>query len=132
MEISIRPSVTAPISYQGDREAQLSRRVKDNSTELTVGGGAGLATFATINRSSKIGNSFMKALNNAKAVKSQKQTQILELVARCKPLAKYANNPIVKKVSGCFAGLSAATIMIGSTAKIADTYGFLRDQNPAA
>ena len=131
MELSIRPSVTAPISYKGEGE-RIQQRVKDNSTELTVGGGAGLATFGAINQSSKIGNSFAKALRNAKAVKSQKTSQILELIAKCKPLAKYANNPIVKKVAGGFAGLSAVTIMIGSTAKIADTYGFLASQNPAA
>ena len=131
MEISIRPSVTAPISYRGEGE-QLRQRVRDNSTELTVGGGAGLATFGAINRSSKIGNSFVKAVRGAKAVKAEKQAQILELVSKFKPLAKYTNNPIIKKVAGGFAGLSAITIMIGSTAKIADTYGFLANQNPAA
>ena len=132
MEVGIRPSVTAPIVYKGDRQQHLKEKVRDNSTELTVGGGAGLAAFGTINQSSRIGNSFMRALKEAKSVKVTRQNQILELVAKCKPLSKFATNPVVRKVAGGFAGLSAVTTLIGSTAKIADTYGFLSAQNPAA
>ena len=53
MELSIRPSATAPISYTGDNE-KIGQRVKDRSTELTMGGGAGVAAFGTLNQSSKI------------------------------------------------------------------------------
>ncbi len=129
MELSIRPSVTAPIAVKTN---DIKQKVRDNSTEMTVGGGAGLAAFGTINQSSKIGSSFAKAIKSAKNIKIERQAQILELVAKCKPLSKFATNPIVKKVAGGFAGLSAVTTLIGSTAKIADTYGFLSSQNPAA
>lgn len=129
MEFSIRPSVTAPIAVKTN---DIKQKVRDNSTEMTVGGGAGLAAFGTINQSSKIGSSFAKAIKSAKNIKIERQAQILELVAKCKPLSKFATNPIVKKVAGGFAGLSAVTTLIGSTAKIADTYGFLSSQNPAA
>ena len=45
MDITIRPSATAPISYKGERTHRVGERVRDNSTELTAGGGVGLATF---------------------------------------------------------------------------------------
>ena len=67
-----------------------------------------------------------------KAIQAEKQAQLLELLGKFKPLAKFTNNPIVRKVAGGLAGLSAATTLVGSTAKIADTYGFLTAQNPAA
>ncbi len=132
MDITIRPSVTAPISYKGETTHRIGERVRDNSTEITAGGGAGLATFATLNQSSKIGNGLVKAVKTSKSIKDVKQAQILELLGKCKPLAKYVNNPIVRKITGGLAGLSAATTLVGSTAKIADTYGFLTAQNPAA
>ena len=102
MEFSIRPSATAPIAYNNNH--RLGDKVRENSTEMTVGGGAGLAAFGTINQSSKIGNSFVKAIKSAKNVKVEKQAQILELIAKCKPLSKFATNPIVKKIAGGFAG----------------------------
>lgn len=130
MELSIRPSAISPIAYTGSDDKRFGQQVKDHSTGIAVGGGAGVATFTTVRNSSKIGNSFIKAIKGSKAIKAQKQSQILELVGKCKPLAKFANNPIVKKAAGGLAGLSAVTTLIGSTAKIADTYGYLRDQNP--
>ncbi len=132
MDISIRPSATAPISYKGETVHRFGEKVRDNSTEITAGGGAGFATFATINQSSKIGNGLVKAVKGSKALKVEKQAQILELMSKFKPLAKFTNNPIVKKVAGGLAGLSAATTLVGSTAKIADTYSFLSNQNPMA
>ncbi|MCR5266665.1 MAG: hypothetical protein K6E29_08770 [Cyanobacteria bacterium RUI128] len=131
MELAIRPSATAPIAYKGDGDRNLGQRVVDNSTGLTVGGGAGLATFGTISQSSKIGNGFVKAIKGSKAIKVQKQAQILELLAKCKPLAKFANNPLVIKGAGILAGASALTTLAGSTAKIVDTYGYLSNQNVA-
>ncbi len=132
MDITIRPSATAPISYKGERTHRVGERVRDNSTELTAGGGVGLATFGTINQSTKIGNGIVKAVKGSKAIQAEKQAQLLELLGKFKPLAKFTNNPIVRKVAGGLAGLSAATTLVGSTAKIADTYGFLTAQNPAA
>ena len=72
-----------------------------------------------------------KAIKGSQAIKAEKQAQILELLAKCKPLAKFVNNPIVRKGAGIFAGLSAATTLAGSTAKIVDTYGYLSSQNVA-
>ncbi len=132
MDISIRPSATAPISYRGESAHRIGERVRDNSTELTAGGGVGLATFGTINQSTKIGNGIVRAVKGTKAIQAKKQAQLLELMSKFKPLARFTNNPIVKKVAGGLAGLSAATTLVGSTAKIADTYGFLSAQNPVA
>ena len=132
MEISIRPSATAPICYTGNGDRKLGQRVKDNSTEITVGGGAGLATFGTLSKSSKIGNNLVNAVKTSKNIKAQKQAQILELIGKCKPFAKFVKNPVVMKVAGGLAGLSAATTLVGSVAKIADTYGYLSAQNPQA
>lgn len=131
MEIVLRPSATSPIAYKGDGDHKFGQRVVDNSTGLTVGGGAGLATFGTISQSSKIGNGFVKAIKGSKAIKAQKQAQILELIGKCKPLAKYVNNPLVRKGAGFLAGASALTTLAGSTAKIVDTYGYLSNQNVA-
>ncbi|MBO6271868.1 hypothetical protein J6O48_03705 [bacterium] len=131
MELSIRPSATAPISYTGDNE-KIGQRVKDRSTELTMGGGAGVAAFGTLNQSSKIGNNLIKAVKTSKAIKAEKQAQLLKLLTKSGKLAKFATNPIVVKVAGGLAGLSAATTLVGSVAKIADTYGYLSAQNPQA
>lgn len=130
MELSLNP--TNRINYTGDREARLKKSVSDNSTEITVYGGTATAGLTAVNRSAQIGNRFAQAVKNAKGIKVQRQEQILGLISKCKPLAKIANNPVVKGVTSIFAGLAAVTTLVGSTAKIADTYGFLSDQNPAA
>lgn len=124
-------TINSSTAYTGYHGEQFKQKVKDNSSELTYGGGAGLATFGTINQGSKIGNNLVKAVKSSTKIKAQKQAQILDLIAKCKPLAKFVNNPIVKKGAGLFAGLSAATTLVGSTAKIADTYGYLSSQNVA-
>ena len=41
-----------------------------------------------------------------------------------------ANNPVVKGTAGVLGGLSAATALVGSTAKIADTCSYLQGLNP--
>lgn len=130
MEVSFRPSAQQ-VSYKGENSQRFGQQIKDNSTELTLGGGAGLATFGTINKSSKIGNGFVRAIKGSQAIKAEKQAQLLELVAKCKPLAKFAKNPLVVKGAGILAGASALTTLAGSTAKIVDTYGFLSSQNVA-
>ena len=119
-------------NFAGERSQRIGQTVRDNSTELTVGGGAGLATFSTIKNSSRIGNSLVKAVKSSKAIKVQKQAQLLELMAKFKPLAKYTNNPIVKGAAGGLAGLSAITTLVGSSAKIVDTCSYLQSQNPNA
>lgn len=119
-------------SFQGDanRVRPERRNVKDKSTEMQIGGGAGLATFGTLRNSSRIGNSVVRSIKSSSKIKAQKQAQLLELVGKFKPLAKFANNPAVKKVAGGLAGLSAVTGLVGSAAKIADTTTFLTAQNP--
>ena len=111
-------------SFQGDanRVRPENRNVKDKSTEMQIGGGAGLATFGTLRNSSSI--------KSSTKIKAQKQAQLLELIGKFKPLAKFANNTAVKKVAGGLAGLSAVTGLVGSAAKIADTTTFLTAQNP--
>lgn len=125
MDITVKP---VSVSYRGE---QFRERVRDNSTELAVGGGAGAATFGVVSNSSKIGNSIVRALNKSKIIKAEKQTQLLDLIAKGK-FAKFAKNPIVVKGAGLLAGMSAVTSLVGSTAKIADTYGYLSSQNPEA
>ncbi len=119
-------------SFQGDanRVRPENRNVKDKSTEMQIGGGAGLATFGTLRNSSKIGNSLVRSIKSSTKIKAQKQAQLLELIGKFKPLAKFANNTAVKKVAGGLAGLSAVTGLVGSAAKIADTTTFLTAQNP--
>ena len=119
-------------SFQGDanRVRPENRNVKDKSTEMQIGGGAGLATFGTLGNSSKIGNSLVRSIKSSTKIKAQKQAQLLELIGKFKPLAKFANNTAVKKVAGGLAGLSAVTGLVGSAAKIADTTTFLTAQNP--
>lgn len=120
-------------SFRGETnnvKPEQHRGVKDKSTEMQIGGGAGLATFGTLRNSSRIGNSLVKTIKSSNKIKAQKQAQLLELVAKFKPMARFANNPVVKKVAGGLAGLSAATGLVGSAAKIADTTSFLTAQNP--
>ncbi len=119
-------------SFQGDanRVRPEHKNVKDKSTEMQIGGGAGLATFGTLRNSSRIGNSVVREIKRSSNIKVEKQAQLLELVGKFKPLARFANNPVVKKVAGGLAGLSAVTGLVGSAAKIADTTTFLTAQNP--
>lgn len=107
---------------------KINQKIKDNSTEMQIGGGAGLATFGALRNSSKIGNSVVKAIKTSKNVKADKQAKLLGLLSKVKPLAKYTNNPIVKNTAGCLAGLCAMTGFAGSMAKIADTCSFLTAQ----
>ena len=127
--LTIRPSATAPIAYTGQSDRKhIADAAKDNSTAMTIGGGAGVAAFGTIRESSRIGNCAVRLINTSKKIKADKQQKILRILENCKPLAGFAKNPIVRKVAGGLAGLSAATTLVGSTAKIADTYGFLANQ----
>jgi hypothetical protein len=121
-----------PQTFRGERTQRVRQKVTDNSTEITVGGGAGLATFGTLRNSSKIGTSIVNAIKNSKNIKIEKQAQILKLLGKFKPLAKHVNNPIFVKVAGGLAGLSAMTTLIGSSAKILDTCTYLKSQNQSA
>ena len=116
--------------YTNNNYHNVKQKVHDNSTQMTIDGSAGLATFGVIKNSGKIGNNVVRAIENSKAIKVDKQAKLLKIMSRCKPLAKYANNPIVKGTAGVLGGLSAATALVGSTAKIADTCTYLQGLNP--
>jgi len=90
----------SPISYKGNYNHSISDKTKDKSTAMTIGGGAGVATFGTISQSSKIGTNMVKVINNSKHIKADQQAKILSILEHCKPLAGLAKNPIVKKVAG--------------------------------
>ena len=114
------------VSYTGNN---IGQTIKDNSTEMTYGGGAGLATVGAFNQSAKVGSRISKVIQTSKNIKADKQAKILSLIEKCAPLAKFAKNPVVKKVAGGLAGLSAATTLVGAGAKIVDTGGYLNSLN---
>lgn len=117
------------IAYKGNPYCASEHAKNDNSKKVAIGGGAGAAAMGTINKSSKIGNSLIRTIKNSKAIKVDKQEQLINILTKTR-FAKFANNPIVTKTAGVLAGMSAATALVGSAAKIADTYGFLASQNP--
>lgn len=123
-------SASAAISYKGNPYCATEKN-KDNSTKVAIGGGASAAAMGTINKSSKIGNSLVRAIKNSKAIQAEKQAKLIDFLTKTR-FAKFAKNPIVTKTAGVLAGLSATTALIASTAKIADTYDFLASQNPEA
>ena len=127
MQLGINPA-SAQISYKGNPYCA-AEKARDNGTGLAIGGGAGAVAMGTISKSSKIGNRLVKAVKRSKAIKVDRQAKLIELLTKTK-FAKLAKNPIVIKGAGALAGLSAATALVGSVTKIADTYGFLSSQNP--
>ena len=124
-------SYNSTIQY-GSRAQDVKQHINENSTQMTREGAVGLATFGTIRNSSKIGNKLVNAVKTSKIIKADKQAKLLQLASRIKPLAKHLNNPIIKGTAGVLAGLSAATALVGSTAKIADTANYLKGLNPEA
>ena len=116
--------------YANNNYQHVKEKVHDNSTQMTIDGSAGLATFGVIRNSGKIGNNVVRAIENSKAIKVDKQAKILKIISKCKHIAKFANNPVVKGTAGVLGGLSAATALVGSTAKIADTCSYLQGLNP--
>ena len=114
----------------GSKAQDIKQQINDNSTQMTREGAVGLATFGTIRNSSKIGNKFVNAVKTSKMIKADKQAKLLKLAGEFKPLAKHINHPVVKGIAGVLAGLSAATALVGSTVKIADTANYLKGLNP--
>lgn len=113
------------MDYQNVRQ-----KINDNSTQLAIEGGAGAATMGAIRNSGKIGNNVVRLIKSSKTMQADKQAKLLKIMESCKPLAKFAKTPIVKKTAGLLGGVFAATSLVGSTAKIADTYGYLNGLNP--
>ena len=111
------------------RYQQAKQKINDNSTQLAIEGGAGAATFGAIRNSGKIGKSVSQAIKSSTFIKADKQAKLLKIIEQCEPLARYAKNPIVKKATGALGGIFAATSLVGATAKIADTCGYLNGLN---
>lgn len=121
------------ISYgSNNRYQQAKQTINDNSTQLAVEGGVGAATFGAIRNSGQIGKKVSQAVKGSKLIQADKQAKLLKIIEKCEPIAKYAKNPIVKKATGVLGGLFAATSLVGSTAKIADTCNYLNGLNPEA
>ena len=129
MQLGINPA-SATIAYKGNPYCT-TEKPRDNAKSMALGGGAGAVAMGTINKSSKIGNRLVKAIKTSKAIKADRQAKLIALLTKTR-FAKLAKNPIVVKGAGALAGLSAVTALVGSAAKIADTYGFLSSQNPEA
>lgn len=100
------------------------QKVKENSTEMAVGGGVGAATFATIRNSSRIGNSAIKLVQESNAIKASNKAKILRIFQK----SKFFRHPMVQKIAGPLAGFAALSSVVGSAAKIADTCNYLESQ----
>lgn len=121
------------ISYGANPKYQQAKQtISDNSTQIAVEGGVGAATFGAIRNSSKIGKSVSQAVKTSKLIKVDKQAKLLKILEGCKPLARFAKIPVVKKAAGVLGGVFAATSLVGATAKIADTCNYLQNSNPQA
>lgn len=119
------------INYGSNQRYQQTRQtINDNSTQLAVEGGVGAATFGAIKNSGKLGKNVAQAVKNSKVIQADKQAKLLKIIEKCEPIAKYAKNPVVQKATGVLGGLFAATSLVGSTAKIADTCNYLQGLNP--
>ena len=119
------------INYGRNMDYQnVRQKISDNSTQMAIEGGAGAATMGAIRNSGKIGNNVVRMIKSSQSIQADKQAKLLKLLEKCEPLAKYAKTPFVKKTAGVLGGMFAATSLVGSTAKIADTYGYLNGLNP--
>lgn len=132
MDSSYNYTYNNSVNYSsGQRYQQARQKVSDNSTQIAVEGGLGAATFGAIKNSGKIGTRMTQAVKTSKFIQADKQAKLLKIMEKCEPLAKYTKNPVVKKAAGVLGGVFAATSLVGATAKIADTCGYLQglDQN---
>lgn len=125
---AVQSSYNSTLTFSSTQpRGEVRRKINENSTQLTLEGSAGVAAFGTLRNSGRIGNKLVSAVKASKNIKITKQQQLLKIFAKCEPLAKHLNNPVVKGAAGVLAGLSAATALVGSTAKIADTYNYLSE-----
>lgn len=128
---ALTSSYNSNIPYRSNQRYQQARQtINDNSTQLAVEGGVGAATFGAIKNSGKIGKNVANAVKHSKLIQADKQAKLLKIIEKCEPIAKYAKNPVVQKATGVLGGLFAATSLVGSTAKIADTCNYLQGLNP--
>lgn len=104
------------------------QKVKENTTDMIVGGTIGTATFGAMRNSSKVGNSIINLVKQSKALKAANKAKIIKIFEK----GKFLNNPVVKKVAGPLAAFAALSTVVGSAAKIADTCQYLQGQSTDA
>lgn len=116
------------VPHRAITREQVRQKVKDNSTEMAVGGTVGTATFATLKNSSKIGNSAVKLVQESKIIQASNKAKILKIFEK----GKFFRHPMVKKIAGPLAGFAALSTVVGSASKIADTCSYLDSQRTVA
>ena len=112
------------VPHRGISKEQVQKAkqsVKENSTEMTVGGTVGAATFQTLRNGSRVGNSITRLIQETKLIKASNKAKILKIFEK----GRFLNHPVVKKVAGPLAGFAALSTVVGSAAKIADTCQYI-------
>ncbi len=110
-----------------EKVQRAKQAVKDNSTEMAVGGGVGAATFQTLRNGSKIGNSVTRLIQESKIIKASNKAKILKIFEK----SKFLRNPVIQKIAGPLAGFAGLSAVVGSATKIADTCQFLQQNSQA-
>lgn len=105
-----------------EKVQRAKQTIKDNSTEMAVGGGVGAATFQTLRNGSKVGNSITKLIQESKVIQASNKAKILKIFEK----SRFLRNPVIQKVAGPLAGFAGLSAVVGSATKIADTCQFLR------
>lgn len=108
-----------------ERMQKAKQTVKDNSTEMAVGGGIGAATFQTLRNGSKVGNSVTKLIQESKIIQASNKAKILRIFEK----SRFLRNPVIQKIAGPLAGFAGLSAVVGSATKIADTCQYLHSQN---
>lgn len=119
------------VPHRGISKEQVTKAkqsVKENSTEMVVGGTLGAGTFQALRNSSKIGNSAMKLIQESKLIQASNKAKILKIFEK----GKFLKHPVVKKIAGPLAAFAALSTVVGSAAKIADTCQYIEGQRPIA
>ena len=112
------------VPHRGISKEQVQKAkqsVKENSTEMAVGGTVGAATFQTLRNGSRVGNSINRLIQETKLIKASNKAKILKIFEK----GRFLNHPVVKKVAGPLAGFAALSTVVGSAAKIADTCQYI-------
>ncbi len=112
------------VPHRGISKEQVQKAkqsVKENSTEMAVGGTVGAATFQTLRNGSRVGNSITRLIQETKLIKASNKAKILKIFEK----GRFLNHPVVKKVAGPLAGFAALSTVVGSAAKIADTCQYI-------
>ena len=112
------------VPHRGISKEQVQKAkqsVKENSTEMVVGGTVGAATFQTLRNGSRVGNSITKLIRESKLIQASNKAKILKIFEK----GRFLRNPVVKKMAGPLAGFAALSTVVGSVAKVADTCQYI-------